>query len=219
MSPDNPTAPVLRHLVMQPTFTPTPLPTATPEATAVPPQPSPTKAPVVVIAQPTPTPTAVRRTIAAPQPTTTQTPAPSQIQVASVENEFKLVQLRQLTPCENNGGHHFHVLVVDKGGNGLPNIQVQFIRDDGVVNDSTGKKLNETMPALGVTPNNSAGYLNWPIYKGRVRAKVLSGSSDITDWVSVDLPDQACVKNGEIVNPIGNSLYHYSYLAVFQRTR
>ncbi len=217
-SPDNPSAPVLRRLALQPTFTPTPLPTATPEATAVSSQPSPTKPPVVVIAQPTATPTPVRRTIAAPPPTATPTTA-AQIQVASVQNEFKLTQLRQLTPCENNGGHHFHVLVLDKAGKGIPNVQVQFIRDDGIFTDNTGKKLNETIPTLGVTPNNSAGYLNWPIYKGRVRVKVLSGSSDITDWVSVDLPDQACVKNGEVVNPIGNSLYHYSYLAVFQRTR
>lgn len=216
-SPDNPSSPARRLAAMQPTFTPTPLPTATPEATAVPPKPSPTKAPVVVIAQPTSTPTTVRRTIVAPVATATS--APVQIQAASVENEFKLVQVRQLTPCENNGGHHFHVLITDKAGNGLPNVQVQFIRDDGVVNDSTGKKLNETIPALGVNPNNSSGYLNWPIYKGRVRVKVLSGSSDISDWVTVDLPDQSCVKNGEVVNPIGNSLYHFSYLAVFQRTR
>jgi hypothetical protein len=202
---------------LQPTFTPTPLPTATPEATAVLPQPSPTKAPVIVVAQPTNTPVPTRR--AAVAPTATPPTAPAQPQIASVpENEFKLVKLYQLTPCENSGNHHFHVLVLDKNGNGLPNMQIQFIRDDGQTTDVTGKKA-ENIPFLGVDGKTTAGYLNWPIYKGRARVKVLNGSSDLSDWVTVDLPDQPCVKGGEIVNPIGNSLFHFSYLAVFQRTR
>jgi len=106
------------------------------------------------------------------------------------------------------------VLVLDPLGNGIPNIDVQFAWDGGTLVDRSGKKV-ENLPLLGVNPKNTAGFVDWPVRHGRYKIKVVSGTSDETDWLSVELPDERCDKTD---NPQGNSLYHHSYLVTFQRT-
>jgi len=171
-----------------------------------------------VVAQKTPTRAAVR----VGQPTPAQgsqglnpVPADALQPTATPNVEYKLVKVRQLTPCENSGNHHIFALVLDANGKGIPNVEVEFIWDSGSIKDHTGQK-NENIPALGVNSQTTAGYVNWPIFKGRTRVRVSSGPSEMTDWLRVDLPDQRC---DATENSIGNSLFHYSYLVVFQKVR
>lgn len=130
--------------------------------------------------------------------------------------DYKLTSVRQLTPCENGGNHHLFVLVLDKQGNGIPNVPIEFSWAGGSKRDVTGKKV-ENIPALGINAKTTAGYVNYPMFKGSYRVRVYGASSEQTDWLTVDIPQsQLCAKSD---NPIGNSLYHYSYLIVFQKTR
>lgn len=170
------------------TRTPTPRPTAT---------------------RPRPTATRTAQPIVAAPPTKTPVPPPA---APGVQYRIKLV--RRLTACENGGNHHLHVLVLDAAGNGLSGKPVLFDWPSGSFVDSTGKK-SEYIPFLGVTNQTTAGYVNFPMYKGTYRAKVLDGVSEQTGWLTVDIPvDEYCATND---NPQGNSTYHYSYLVVFQR--
>jgi hypothetical protein len=145
-------------------------------------------------------------------PIAASAPAPAS---AAPAVDFKIVLVHHLTPCENGGNHHIFVLVLDAEGNGIPNVDVEFQWDGGSFVDKTGKKV-EYLPALGVDNKTTPGYVNWPVYKGRAKIRVVSASSEQTDWLSVVLPDERCDKND---NPQANSLYHHSYLVVFKRTR
>jgi hypothetical protein len=130
--------------------------------------------------------------------------------------DFKIALVRQLTACENGGNHHIFVLVLDQGLNGIPGMQVEFVWPSGRSVDITGKKV-ENIPTLGIDSKTTPGYLNFPLYHGSYRVRVLNGTSEQSNWLSVDIPqNELCVRKD---NPIGNSLYHYSYLIVFQKVQ
>ncbi len=199
--------------LLQPTFTPTLIPSKTAPPTAIP-----KASPTLVAIAPTNTPPPAPTQRSAP-PTPTHAPAgPVVAEVSSPTPnvDYKLTSVRRLTACENGGNHHLFVLVLDKDGNGISNTEVEFIWASGSVRDRTGKKL-EILPALGVNAKTNPGFVNFPMYKGSYRVKVLNGSSEQTEWLTVDIPkDERCAATD---NPIGNSLFHYSYLIVFQKTR
>jgi hypothetical protein len=130
--------------------------------------------------------------------------------------DFKIALVRQLTPCENGGNHHLHILVLDQQGSGIPNLPVEIVWPSGSYVDTTGKKV-EFNQSLGIDANTTPGYLNFPLYHGIYKARVLAGVSEQTDWLSVAIPhDELCVRSD---NPVGNSLFHYSYLVVFRKAR
>jgi hypothetical protein len=200
---DTPPPPAQRsaNLAPPPTATRTATPIRAPTATR-----TRTRTPTPVRKAATATPT-TRPIVAAPA-TNTPPAAPG------VNYRIKLV--RRLTACENGGNHHMHVLVLDAAGNGLAGKPVEFVWSTGSFVDTTGKKI-EYIPFLGVTAQTTPGYVNYPLYRGSYRAKVLDGVSEQTGWLNVDIGvDEYCAAND---NPQGNSLYHYSYLVVFQRTR
>jgi hypothetical protein len=222
------TTPLLERLpptpTFVPTFTPTPLPIPTvPRSAAVNFTPTPTATPTrtpTPTTSPTPTPTRAPTATATPRrritptptlagtPTITPTPTPSV--------DYRVAKARQLTPCENGGNHHLFMLVVDTQGNGVPGITIEVTWDGGSYRDTTGKKV-ENLPALGIDARTTAGYVDYAMFKGRYRARVLNGTSEFTPWLTVDIPvDELCPSRD---NPIGNSLYHYSYFIVFQKTR
>jgi len=226
------TAPLLDRLppapTLVPTFTPTPLPvptvprsaaavfTPTPQTTltAIPSHtPIPTITPTTTPTRPpTATPTPRRRVTPTPTlagtPTITPTPTPSV--------DYRVLKVRQLTACENGGNHHLFILIVDTQGNGVPGLTIEVTWDGGSYRDATGKKV-ENIPALGVDARTTVGYVDYAMFKGRYRARVLNGTSEQTPWLTVDIPvDELCPSRD---NPIGNSLFHYSYLIVFQKTR
>ena len=90
-----------------PTATPTETPIPTPTFTPVPPTETPvppTAVPVRAVARAA-APVAVARRAAAP----VAAPAPSQ--------QYKLIESRRMTPCENRGMHNIFIKVVDQAGN------------------------------------------------------------------------------------------------------
>jgi hypothetical protein len=179
-----------------PTFTPTPTHTSTPLPTYTPtPTPKATLAPTN-----TPKPTATRKPkprppTAIPLPTDTPTPAV----------DFRVVSVRRLTACENHGMHHIFINVYDKDGKGIPGIRLR-------VSWLTDSVIAETGHKLDVHP----GYVEFAMFKGSYTVEVLDGTSEVAGPVSPDIPEsEGCTETG---NPIGNSLYHYSFEVIFQKT-
>lgn len=176
-----PPTPTPQPIAIIPTDTPTPLP-----ATDTPPPPA--KAPVP--AQPTDTPT--------PEPPT-PTPMPAY--------DFVLAEgsPRRLSPCENEGGHHIYINVVDAQGNGLPGIKLEVAWAGGSAEVETGHKLEK-----------GPGYVDFPMYHGTYSVRVLGARSQVAEGITVDIDrNEVCPTSGNVQ---ANSLYHWSYEVVFRRT-
>ena len=121
--------------------------------------------------------------------------------------DFVLVEgsPRRLGPCENEGGHHIFVNVVDAQGNGLPGIRLEVAWAGGSAEIETGRKLEK-----------GPGFVDFPMYHGTYSVKVLGARSQVAEGITVDIAEaELCPETG---NQVANSLYHYSYEVVFQRT-
>ena len=177
-----------------PTHTPTPTDTPTPTATFTPLPPTSTPLPTD-----TPTSRPLPREVA---PTDTPTPA-EPTPTPEPDVDFKLVKVRRLTACENKGGHNIYIEVLDKEGNGLPGVPVWVSwGDDGV----------EIMS--GTKPERGEGALDFPMFKGTHTVEIRGARSEIATGITPDIPvDESC---GD--QTAANSLFHYSYEVVFQRT-
>jgi len=142
-----------------------------------------------------------------PTPYITPTPAPNAtptpIHTPSNPNANYLGSARQLTACENQGKHHLFIYVEDANGNGIPNINLRVYWPNGEAVLRTGSK--------GEHP----GLVDFPMFKGNYWIEVLDGSSDVVGPLTPDIPqDELCEENG---NPVGNSLFHYSYEVKFTK--
>jgi hypothetical protein len=184
---------------LRPTFTPTPTATDTPTITPTPtatatftPLPTPTPPPTS-----TPKPVPPKPTQPPEPPTDTPTPVP--------DVDFKLVQVRRLSACENHGRHNIFVNVLDKDGKGLPGVKVWVSWGPDGVSLETGHK-----PELG------DGYADFPMYKGTHSVHVMDAKSDTAQGITPDIPtNERCDTTN---NDVGNSTFHYSYEVVFQKT-
>lgn len=117
--------------------------------------------------------------------------------------DYRLVKVRRLTACENMGGHHIYIDVLDKEGNGLPGVPVWVSWGGEGVELMTGSK-----------PERGPGAVEFPMYKGTHSVEIKGARSEIATGITPDIPvDEAC---GDVAT--ANSLYHYSYEVVFQRT-
>ncbi|NPV07510.1 MAG: cyclic nucleotide-binding domain-containing protein [Anaerolineae bacterium] len=187
-----------------PAATSTPVPTDTPVPPTATPVPTETAVPTDTPVPPTSTPAppaapAASQDAAAPAPTDTPVPARAGV-------DYRLVSWRQLTPCENHGMHNIFINVLDPAGNGIPGVplHVHWGGPDGAVITTGGK------PELG------PGWAVFDMYRGTYWVRVNEGTSDTTPPLTVDIgEDQKCEETG---NPVANSLYHYSYEVIFQRT-
>jgi hypothetical protein len=199
-----------------PTFTPTfpPTPTATLMPTGTPIPPTPTPQPIAII--PTDTPTLAPTDTPTPAPPTntpvpalpTETPTPEPPTPTPMPAyDFVLVEgsPRRLGPCENEGGHHILVNVLDAQGNGLPGIKLEVAWAGGSAEIETGHKLEK-----------GKGYTDFPMYHGTYSVRVLGARSQVAEGITVDIDrNELCPATGNVQ---ANSLYHYSYEVVFQRT-
>ncbi len=121
--------------------------------------------------------------------------------------DFVLVEgaPRRLGPCENEGGHHIFVNVVDAQGNGLPGIRLEVAWAGGSAEIETGRKLER-----------GPGFVDFPMYHGTYSVRVLGARSQVAEGITVEIAEaEVCSATG---NQVANSLYHYSYEVVFQRT-
>jgi hypothetical protein len=187
---------------LRPTFTSTPIPTDTPTSTptfTVTPTPTFTPVPTDTPVPPTNTPKPVAPKPTQPPPTEepTATPVP--------DVDFRLVKVRRLSACENHGNHNIYINVLDKDGNGLPWIKVWVSWGPEGAELETGHK-----------PEMGDGYVDFPMFKGTHTVQVMNARSEIAQGITPDIPQaERCEETGE---EFGNSLYHYSYEVVFQRT-
>lgn len=208
-------------VVLEPTPTYTPFPTDTPIPTDTPTiTPTPTNTPTA-----TDTPTALPTDT--PTPVPTNTPAPVQFRAATAAVaaqaaavpaaapapavEWKLIEARRLTPCENKGNHHIFIKVLDAAGNPL----------DGVVlvqspSGNFGQVLDRTVS--GAKGPGLAEFTMWK--KADYSVFVANGdgspaSTDFANGLTSGFTDEAnCPDGGG-----GNTLFHNSFSVIFQRTR
>jgi len=179
-----------------PSATNTQVPTWTPSITLTPtPTRIPTETPV-----PTNTPVQVQALARARPPTATHTPAPT----PTPDVDF-IGNVRQLTPCENQGKHHIFISVVDEAGNGIPGMNARVSWPGGEAVVETGAKIEDP------------GLTDFAMFKGSYNVQLLGVVSEVVGPLTPDIPqDQECKENG---NPVGNSLFHYSYEVTFKKVR
>ncbi|MDM8527033.1 carboxypeptidase-like regulatory domain-containing protein [Anaerolineales bacterium HSG24] len=145
-------------------------------------------------ATPEPNQTATPMPISNSTPTATVTPNPNADYTTSV---------RQLTPCENEGKHHIFIYVEDKQGNGIPDVQLRVFWPDDGVDVVTGLK------------GEHLGLVDFPMFKGSYWVEILDGNGQTVGPITPDIAeDQLCEESG---NPVGNSLFHYSYEVRFTK--
>lgn len=187
-----------------PTFTPTATPTNTPIPTPTfTPSPTLTFTPV-----PTNTPRPVRVAAQAPVPAAAaRAAAPAPAPVPSVQ--YKLIEMRRLSPCENRGMHNIFVKIVDAAGNPL----------DGVllIQSPAGQIGNVLDKA--VSGSKGPGKAEFIMWRGAEYAVYIStdgvnpASSDIAQPLHSNFTDeQLCADGGG-----GNTLFHNSFSLVFQK--
>jgi hypothetical protein len=134
-----------------------------------------------------------------PMPTPSSTPFP--IQTPNPNAKYT-VNVRQLTPCENEGKHHLFIYVEDAAGNGIPDVSLRVFWPDKEIIVKTGSKQEH------------AGLVDFAMFKGSYWVELLDGTSDVVGPLTPDIPkDVLCEKTG---NPVGNSLFHYSYNVIFR---
>lgn len=187
-----------------PTFTPTATPTNTPTPTPTfTPSPTPTFTPV-----PTNTPVPVRVAAQAPVAAVARAAAaPAPAPVPSVQ--FKLIEMRRLSACENRGMHNIFVKVVDAAGNPV----------DGVLLIQTPAGQIGNVLDKAVSGSKGPGKAEFIMWKGAEYAVYIStdgvnpASSDIAQPVHSNFADEElCADGGG-----GNTLFHNSFSLVFQK--
>lgn len=150
---------------------------------------------------PLPTPTVSPITTVTPDATPAPGSTPTPIHTPANPNADYVATARQLTACENQGKHHLFIYVEDAAGNGIPDVELRVYWPDGEAILVTGRK--------GEHP----GLVDFPMFKGNYWIEVLDGSSDVVGPLTPDIPrDELCEETG---NPVGNSLFHYSYEVIF----
>ena len=197
-----------------PTYTPwpteTPIPTATFTPTATPtetPIPTATFTPVPPTNTPVPPTRVPARTVvraAAPIAAAAAAAAPA----PSVQ--YKLVEMRRLTACENRGNHHIFVKVVDAAGNPLDGVTL--------VQAPSGQPGN--VVDKSVTGTKGPGLAEFIMWKGAQYSVYVTNdgvnpaSTDIAQPLHPNFTDEENCSDGGG----GNTLFHNSFKVVFQKT-
>jgi hypothetical protein len=190
------------------TFTAAPMPSATPAPSNTPAPPTETPLPTATFAPtdtpgPTDTPAPPTDTPVptdTPLPTETPTPVPTPTPAVT----WRVASWRQLTACENRGGHTLFINVTDAAGNGVAGVPLLVLWDGGSQVFTTGEKMDK-----------GPGWVEVPLY-GAYTAQVYDGNtSEVTPWLDSHLrADERCA---EINDDVANSFGHYSYEVIFQR--
>jgi hypothetical protein len=185
------------------TPTETPIPTSTPTPTVTP---TPTDTPTPVFT-PTPTDTPRPRFTNTPSPPT-DTPTPEATPTPDVD--FRLVSVRQLTPCENQSKHHIFIKVEDASGQGINGVPVKIQWGPG----AEGFVIAKTDTKTDLIGSLDPGRLDFAMFKGTYAVEVMGGTSEVASGITPDYGvNESC---GE--NTVANSLFHISFEVIFQRT-
>jgi hypothetical protein len=98
--------------------------------------------------------------------------------------------------------------VVDLQGNGIPGITLKV---------AWGPNENDWAPAeTGHKLERGPGFVEFAMFHGTYTVEVMGAKSEKAEGLTVDMAQaETCEETG---NPVGNSLYHWSYDVVFERT-
>ncbi len=154
-----------------PTATATPTNTATPEPTAT-------------LGPPTDTPIPTDTPLPTDTPFPTDTPTPTATPTPSVD--WRLISARQLTPCENRGGHSLFITVLDAAGNGIAGVPVLITWEGGSQVVVTGDK-----------PERGPGCTDFPMYGGYT-VQIADGISEVSPVMST---------SGAVVSIVKDTLF------------
>jgi hypothetical protein len=193
-----------------PTLTPTP--SATPTETPIPTlthtptnTPTPTETPTPEFT-PTPTDTATPAFTSTPSPPT-DTPTPEATPTPDVD--FRLVSVRQLEPCENEGKHHIFVKVQDPSGQGIDGVPLLITKGS----ESYESKTETKTDLKGFL---DPGRIDFAMFKGTYSVQVMGGTSEVATGLTPDYGvNEVCPASG---NTVANSLFHISFEVIFERT-
>ena len=195
-----------------PTETPLPTPTFTPTATPTDtPLPTPTFTPTATPIPPTATP-APPRVVARAAPAQAPVPAPAAAAAAAPAKpsvQYKLIENRRLTPCENLGKHNIFIKVVDAAGNPV----------DGVVLVQTPKGEIGNVLDKSVSGTKGPGLAEFAMWKKAEYSVYVT--EDGVNPASVEIANGMNSNFGEDEQcPTadgGNTLYHNSFNVIFQK--
>ena len=121
---------------------------------------------------------------------------------------YRLVDVRQLTACENRGKHHIFINVLDSAGHGINGVPVRIEwspTKDGYV-------VVRTASETYFDGSFRDGLAIFAMFKGSYSVMVLDGASEIAAGLT---PDYAV--NEYCDGMLGNYLYHLSFEVVFER--
>jgi CRP-like cAMP-binding protein len=184
-----------------PTFTPTATPTETPIPTATFTPVPPTETPVP------PTPAPVRAVARAAAPVAAVQAAAAPAAAPAPSQQYKLVESRRMTPCENRGLHNIFIKVVDAAGNPVDGVLIVQTPADQI-----GNVLDKM-----VTGTKGPGLAEFVMWKGAQYAVyattdgVSPTGSDVAQGMNANFTDEAeCADGGG-----GNTLFHNSFNVVF----
>lgn len=191
-----------------PTASATPIPSATPTPTLTP---TPTETPTPVPTETaTPTPTSPLPIAMVPLPPTVPPDTPTPDPTATPNVDFRLVGVRQLTPCENQSKHHIFIKVQDPSGQGINNVPVKIEWAPGV----DGHVIATTETKTDRIGQLDPGRIDFAMFKGNYTVEVMGGTSQIAGPVTPDFgTNEPCEQNA-----VANSLYHISFEVIFERT-
>ena len=122
---------------------------------------------------------------------------------------YRLVNVRQLTACENMGKHHIFINVLDRAGRGLNGVLVKVQwspSEDGFV-------VVRTDSGIYFDGSFRDGIVSFSMFKGTYSVEVLEGESEVAAGLT---PDYGV--NEFCHGALGNSLYHVSFEVVFAQT-
>ena len=185
-----------------PTFTPTATPTETPIPTATFTPVPPTDTPVP------PTPVPVRAVARAAAPVAAvQAAAAVPVAAAAPSQQYKLIESRRLSPCENRGLHNIFVKVVDAAGNPVDGVTIVQTPADQI-----GNVLDKMV--TGTKGPGLAEFVMWKFAQYAVYATNDGASptgSDVAQGMNANFTDEAACADGGG----GNTLFHNSFSVVF----
>lgn len=190
------------------TFTPTATPTETPIPTATP---LPTATPVPPTATPVP-----RRPVARVAPAQPAAPAPAAAQAAAAAAptakpsvQYRLIEMRRLSACENLGKHNIFIKVIDIAGNPVDGVMLVQTPKDQI-----GNVLDKTIS--GAKGPGMAEFAMWKMAEYSVYVTedgVNPASVEIANGLHSNFPDEEICPSSDG----GNTLFHNSFSVIFQK--
>ncbi len=132
---------------------------------------------------------------------------PAHAQTSSgVSPFFRLLSVRQLTPCENEGKHHIFIKVQDAAGRGLNGVRVRVCWADPP--NGCAVPVTET--------HGENGWIEFAMFKGTYAVTVMDAASETAGGLTPDnAVDEPCDESG---NEHANSRYHISFVVIFERS-